>query len=280
MDVTPLFGPGAVERAHAVVDEAIATHITEAGKTLAGTVALISGGRDSTLLLHLMRERISHAGHCNTTIGIPQTRQFVRDLCAGWEVPLIEVLPPVSYRDLVVERGFPGPSMHWKMYQRLKERGLRQIRRRLVTDGRDQRVLFVAGRRRHESERRMHIPRMEREGSVVWVSPLWDWSDAEMADYRGAHEIPVNQVTEHLHMSGECLCGSFAKGGELAEIDLFYPEVATEIRAIEAEVAAAGHPEPVCRWGWGGDERVLESFRRGRSGRMCSSCEQLALWEQ
>ena len=212
---------------------------------------------------------MTHAGHCNTTIGIEDTRTFVRETCASWGIPLIEVYPPVTYRELVLERGFPGPANHWKMYQRLKERGFRQIRKQLVENKRSRRVLFIAGRRRAESHRRTNIPRMEREKSVVWVSPLYDWSDEDMNEYRRSREIPRNPVTDMLHMSGECLCGAFAAPGELEELKFFYPEVAEEIAALETEVSNAGIEEPLCRWGWGSDATVLKDFR---SGRLCSSC--------
>ena len=261
---------GKILSAHALVDRAIDRYVLREGKELAGVVVMFSGGNDSTALMHMMRHRATHAGHCNTTIGIEDTRQFVRKSCAEWEVPLMEVYPPQTYRDLVIERGFPGPANHWKMYQRLKERGFRQIRKALVQNDRSRRIVFVAGRRRDESKRRTNIPQMERVGSTVWVSPLFDWTDEDMRLYRRTRDVPRNQVPDMIHMSGECLCGAFAAQGELEELRFFYPEVHREIRALEAEVVDAGHPEPLCRWGWGGDYETLKDFR---AGRLCSSCD-------
>ena len=253
--------------AFALVDDVIERYVTGPGYELAGIVVLFSGGNDSTVLAHLMRHRATHYGHCNTGIGIEQTRDFVRDTAHVFGLPLIEKHPPISYRELVIERGFPGPGQHYKMYQRLKERGLRLMRKDLVTNGRRQRVVFVAGRRRAESARRMNVPECEREGSVVWVSPLVDWTDTDMAEYRQRHpDVPRNEVAEMLHMSGECLCGAFAHEGELHEIDLFYPDVAETIRQLEDEVRAAGHVEPRCRWGWGRNEPS------GKRGPLCDSC--------
>lgn len=67
----------------------------------------------------------------------------------------------------------------------------------------------------------------------------------DCSEYMERHQIPRNPVKDLIHMSGECLCGAFAHKGELAEIELWYPDTAAEIRRIEARVREAGFP-----WGW------------------------------
>lgn len=239
--------------------------------TIVGTCVLFSGGNDSTVLAHLMRKRATHAVHCNTTIGIEQTRQFVRDTCVYWGLPLIEETAPTTYRELVLDQGFPGPGQHFKMFQRLKERGLRKARGRLVSNPRKERVVFIAGRRRQESARRADIPLYERNGSTIWISPIAMWTKPDMMTYRLMHRdtdpVPTNEVSDILHMSGECLCGSFAKPGELDEIGMWFPEMKAEIEALEAEVQALGKfPESRCKWGMrGGKPTKLV-------GGLCSSC--------
>lgn len=248
-----------------------AYRIATDGRSLTAVVVLVSGGNDSTILAHIFRDIATHAAHANTGIGIEQTRQYVRDTCAHWGLPVIEKHGEL-YRDLVLERGFPGPAMHWKMYQRLKERALRDVRRELITNPRRERVIFLAGRRADESQRRMRLADdapVSRDGSVVWCSPLIKWSALDLNAYRRANpDIPRNEVADLLHMSGECLCGAFAHPGELDEIADWFPEVAAEIRALEEEVAALGTVDPErCRWGWGAYRE-----RPSRRGRLCSSC--------
>jgi hypothetical protein len=80
-------------------------------------------------------------------------------------------------------------------------------------------------------------------------------------------EIPRNVASDTLHMSGECLCGAFAHRGELDEIGEWFPEMRAEIEALEAEVRAAGHPEPFCTWGHGQGEPAETS------GPLCTSCD-------
>jgi 3'-phosphoadenosine 5'-phosphosulfate sulfotransferase (PAPS reductase)/FAD synthetase len=265
------------QRAHRRLRDAIRKHVTDQGKELAGIVVLVSGGNDSTILGHLFKEQATHFGHCNTGIGIHQTRQFVRNTVQSWGKTLIEVHPPQgsSYKELVLDQGFPGPAHHYKMYQRLKERGLRDIRRQLVTS-RNQRVIFLAGRRKSESHRRMLIPDEERIDSVIWVSPIYDWTDEHMRTYAQTYNVPKNEVSEMLHKSGECLCGAFAKKDEFQELAFFFPETAHEIQVLEREVQATGKfPDFRCKWGWGGDPHLLALSKQlhSKSGPLCSDCD-------
>lgn len=254
-----------IAQAHQIVDDA--WRLAD-GRMRAAWCVLYSGGNDSTVLAHLMKGRVDYAVHANTTIGIEETRQFVRDTCETWGLPLLERTAPVPYRELVLERGFPGAAMHFKMFQRLKERPLDEVRRELVTHSRRERVMFIAGRRRSESKRRQHIPLHEVDGSVIWASPLAMWTKLDLNTYRlMAGDVPVNEVSEKLHMSGECLCGAFAKPGELEEIRFWFPDVAAEIDALQEEVKAAGHGEPWCQWGHG------RGKPSERVGALCSSCQ-------
>jgi 3'-phosphoadenosine 5'-phosphosulfate sulfotransferase (PAPS reductase)/FAD synthetase len=282
-----------VADAHALLDEAIQTQVLDANRSLAGVVVLFSGGNDSTTLAHLFRDRATHAAHANTTIGIEQTRQYVRDTCSAWGLPLMEEFPRIGehYRDLVLGRvrvkagpsigktpypgGFPGPAMHYFMYQRLKERALESVRRQFVEFRYQQRVIFLAGRRADESGRRKGLALkgpIERRGSTVWVSPLLNWTKLDLNAYRRIYpDVPRNEVSDLLHMSGECLCGAFAHPGELDEVGEWFPEVADEIRGLEKEVAAADVAPPErCKWGWGAGREAPS-----RVGAMCSSCDPL-----
>jgi len=263
-----------VKESHVLLEQGIKDMILKDKREVAAICVLYSGGNDSTVLAHLFKDTATCAVHANTTIGIEQTRQFVRDTCRDWDLPLKEYYPPQgsTYRDLVLDQGFPGPGMHYKMYQRLKERCLRQARKEFVTRPRQQRVVFLAGRRRTESARRANVPEMDRVGSIVFISPLVNWTKTDLQTYREYHgDVPRNEVSDLIHMSGECLCGAFAHKDELSEIEMFFPEVADEIRHLEVEVAAAGLPEKKCKWGWGATERLTDADLK--SGPLCSSCE-------
>jgi 3'-phosphoadenosine 5'-phosphosulfate sulfotransferase (PAPS reductase)/FAD synthetase len=266
-----------VQQSHNIVTRAIERHSNADGRVLVATVVLFSGGNDSTVLAHLMRERSTHAAHANTTIGLEPTREFVRKSCAAWALPLLEFTPPRPsdhYENLVTDQGFPGPGHHFKMYQRLKERSLEEVRRQLVHNPYRERVIFLAGRRRTESARRATIPAVERRGSTVWVSPLVNWTQFDLTTYRLLHSyVPVNEVTELIHMSGECLCGSFAKPGEREELAFWFPSFEAHIQQLEERVSrVAGIPDHRRRWGWGATVREADR-RPGSSGPLCTSCD-------
>lgn len=264
-----------IGESHAILDDAIASHVTGANRSVAGIVVLFSGGDDSTTLTHMFRNRATAAAHANTGIGIEQTRQYVRDTCEAWGLPLIEKHPPAgsTYRELVMDKGFPGPGMHWKMYQRLKERCIEQVRSEVVKRPYKERVIFLAGRRAAESKRRKKLadkPPVDQKGSMVWVSPLVNWTKLDLNTYRMLFpDVPRNEVSAILHMSGECLCGAFAHSGELDEIGEWFPHVAEEIRTLEREVEASGrHPAEKCKWGWGAGKE-----KPSRSGPLCGTCD-------
>lgn len=264
-----------VAEANDILGDAIERHVWNDGRMVAATVVLFSGGNDSTVLAHMFREQATHAAHANTTVGIEQTRDFVRNACEEWGLTLLERKPPREvdhYRSLVLDQGFPGPGHHFKMFQRLKERGLEQVRRELVSNPRRERVVFIAGRRRAESERRADIPAAERRGSTVWVSPLVNWTKLDLNTYRLMRgDVPVNEVPDLIHMSGECLCGSFATPNERAEITEWFPDAFDEIAALEAAIADRDDiPAERKTWGWGAHRRDIKP---SKTGALCSSCE-------
>lgn len=286
----------AIARSHEILDQALATY------PIVGTYWLSSGGNDSAIVGHLLRGRYDAVLHIDTGIGIPATTRYVRDVAAAWGDTLHVLTPLVSYRDLVLGKiiagvgpnkgirqvwfGFPGAPGHRVMYSRLKDQPLMRFRRGIVgKEGRTRKVAYLGGMRWAETDRRFrNAEAIDQDGAIVWVSPLVHWTDAHMREYRARHRcsldhehavhrlctpraLPLNEVTEHLHMSGECLCGAYAKPGELDEIAFWYPEAAAEIRALEAEVEAAGIA--ACRWGQAPPTADTDT---APVGRLCSSC--------
>lgn len=286
----------AIARSLEILDEALATY------PIVGTYWLSSGGNDSAIVGHLLRGRYDAVLHVNTSTGIPETTQYVRDVAAAWGDTLHELHPRNSYRDLVlgnvlasrgpntgkraVWQGFPGPVGHRVMYRHLKDEPLMRFRKSVVGDqGRTRKVIYLGGMRWAETERRFrNAEAIDQDGAIVWVSPIVHWTEAHMREYRARyrcqqqHEhaehrlcfdgaLPLNEVTEHIHMSGECLCGAYAKPGELDEVGFFYPEAAAKLRALEEEATAAGLK--ACRWG---QKPPGESNSATPAGRLCSSC--------
>lgn len=233
-----------------------------------------SGGDDSLCTAHWMMNNVPQCQvfHANTGIGVEKTREFVRATCKkhGW--PLHELRAKEDcgqdYDQLVIERGFPGPAMHRKMYSRLKERCVEKLVRESKKNWKDK-ILIATGLRHDESARRAGYAGREInfKGAQMWVNPMYWVSKSLMMNYIKFHGLQRNPVSELLGMSGECLCGAYAHAGEKALVRIVDPATADRIEALEVKVRAAGYS-----WGW---EEKPPSRRAPKAffGPFCVGCE-------
>ena len=244
--------------------------------------ALFSGGHDSLCATHVAMTNgyAQEVVHVNTGIGVDETREFVRATCAAHGWPLNELHPSVSYDELVVEHGFPGPAAHSFMYRRLKERALAALasERKLK---RGAPFVYCSGVRKQESSRRMRGQQQEWQHAPklgwTWRAVILDWTKADCNRYIEAHGLARNPVVDLLHMSGECLCGAFARPGELNEIALWFPGTAARIAELEARVRESGHP--ACVWGQRPPSVHRNQLRFADDLMLCSSCVSKVLAE-
>lgn len=255
-----------VAEAHARIDDAL-----ERWRPV-GVWAAFSGGNDSTVMLDIVRDRIDGVLHVNTTIGIRQTREFVRDLCDHWGLDLCEVSPPVSYDELVRKQGFYGPKDHEWAYRQLKKSATRVFKAKVLAPRKRTCVMLLTGMRTGESLTRMsHGADDRKEERIAWVNPIRLFTNDDMAEYRQRYPcLPHNPVNKILGKSGECLCGCFSFGPvELEVIRDLDPDTAAQIERLQAELKAKG--SPFCRWGPGGKATGR------RAGPMCVGCDELTL---
>ena len=246
MTQRPLEPHAAKRRAWRVIDRAVQSFEPS------HVFALFSGGHDSLCSTAIAADHpaFTAAVHVNTGIGIEETREFVRETCRheGW--PLLEYQPPVSYDEIVLEHGFPGPGAHPITYVRLKERCIDSLVRYHKT-GRRTKIVLVTGARSQESQRRMaHVEpiMVEPESVKVWVAPIHGWTKADCNEFIAVRGYARNPVVEAIHMSGECLCGSYANAvSERPLIAMLYPDVERRIRDLELRAEKAGLVG--CEWG-------------------------------
>jgi 3'-phosphoadenosine 5'-phosphosulfate sulfotransferase (PAPS reductase)/FAD synthetase len=252
-----------IEQSLEIIDAAIREH-----GNCTHLFGLFSGGHDSVCSTHVAAQHpaFTRAATINTTIGIEETRQYARNVSQIYGWGLLEYLPPVSYRDIVLKHGFPGPGGHAVTYARLKERCIRQLVRDHKAKRFD-RIGLITGVRLSESVRRMgHVEAIQREGAQLWIAPILHWSDDDKLEYMARHNIPRNPVVDTICMSGECLCGAFAKKEELFDLEQHYPAVAAVIHELQREAEAAGVH---AKWGTrppGG------KLRPTMGGKLCRSC--------
>lgn len=211
---------------------------------------LFSGGDDSLTATHAARRLLGSAMdavvHINTGIGLPETRAFVDTACDALDWSLIEYKAKdcgQDYEQLVLAYGFPGARHHTKMFNRLKERPLRALDR----DNTGGNNVLISGLRKQESGRRMRLKNepIQKDGRRIWVAPFFYWSNDQIREYRERIELPKNPAKQYLCMSGECLCGAYAKKGETKQIEFFFPATGKYLRDLEQRVIANGFP-----WGW------------------------------
>jgi len=231
--------------------------------------ALFSGGHDSLAATHYAMEQDSTEAvlHIDTGTGIDDNLDFVR---------VVET--DEDYADLVKQYGFPGPSLHFIFYQRLKDRPLCEV----ASEG-SAKKHYWTGVRRSESQRRM-VTKTEavsrRSGKRwVWVSTVLGWEDAEVAAYIEEHDLPENPVVNQVHRSGECYCGAYAsRDEELVELQAEYPEHYEWLMDVEQEVIDhRGEDDHTAYWGHGKQSseelRALAEQYDELDMKLCQSCE-------
>lgn len=211
---------------------------------------LFSGGDDSLTVTHFAKQHLGDLMdaivHINTGIGLPETRAFVDTACnaLGWNLLEYKAKDQgQDYEQLVLAHGFPGPDHHTKMFNRLKERALRALNR----DHPGGNIMLISGLRQQESGRRMRLKSepIQKDGRRIWCAPFFYWTNDQVRDYRATMSLPKNPAKEFLCMSGECLCGAYARKGELTQIETFFPATGAYLRDLEKRVRTAGFP-----WGW------------------------------
>lgn len=211
-----------------------------------------SGGTDSMLCLHFMKELgiPFKAFHANTGIGVEKTREFVRDHCKNEAIELVEIRAKEDcgqdYEKMVLAHGFPGAAMHGRMYQKLKERPIRELHRRYKKK-RGGKVIIFTGIRHDESRIRSGYANsiIDMVGGVIWVNPVYWFTKTQKQQWLETRSIPANPVSKMLGISGECLCGSFASRSEIDLVRIIEPETADYIENLERRVWEAGF-----HWRW------------------------------
>ena len=103
------------------------------------------------------------------------------------------------------------------------------------------------------------------DGRRIWCAPIHDWTKLDTTDLIAHAGLSRNPVVDLIHKSGECLCGAYAKRGELEELAQ-WPETRPaydRIKALEAEV------KDRFPWGWEGQPGKKP---KKQPGILCQSC--------
>ena len=211
--------------------------------------ALVSGGKDSLSTAMVLHEagKLLGAVSFDTGISTPDWKAFVVKTCAdrGW--PLEMYRTGEDYDNLVRKYGFPGPGKHGIFMNYLKGRCVRKFKA-AHPDG-----VLASGTRKSESARRLNStkPISVWEGVPI-LTPIYNWTTEEVWAYFRAKGFERSPAYATLGISGDCLCGAFAREDEIDAINYHYPEVARRLGGLEQQLRAKGSKR--CDWGWGWKE--------------------------
>ena len=246
--------------------------------------ALFSGGNDSIASTHYSHKHydIDYTVYLDTNSGIDENMEHVKEVCKeyGWDLAILS--SPVTLKEFALGTDtrkplrFPGPRMHSWAFQYFKERQLASIATRV-----DNTPNFYTGVRSHESQRRMSNVEGESQEAErwVWVSPIHDWRDSAVDQYREKHDLPTNPVVEKIGKSGDCYCGAYAdREAQLLELQAHYPDHYEWLMDVEKQVQdELGTDEKYCYWGFANmskkDLRATMVENDDAQMMLCSSCD-------
>lgn len=157
-----------------------------------------SGGKDSTLVLYLVRQLAPNVDVVfnNTGIEYPETVRFIHNLAATWNLNLIETTPKKTFWKCAEEFGYPGGSkrgtVHCCYY--LKEKPtLDQIRVHgweAVFDG----LTATESWTRMFNARDRGTCYFKKHWKVQVVHPILYWTEEEVFGFFESEGIPNNPL--------------------------------------------------------------------------------------
>lgn len=260
--------------------------------------AAVSGGDDSMTALRFAHNsphiELDGVVHMDTGIGVSETREFVEKKCEELGLDLIVLgdsnarYSNEMYSFLIQQNGFPGIPVHSTMWKNLKDKPLGRWRRAVERidekEGAEEgKVALISGVRKHESDNRYEYlsdEAIQEISGAIWASPLVDFTDQDMSEYRDKHDIEPNPVAALLCISGECLCGAYGnREKEIQDLQTFYPQTAGKIHELEwlaVDMAARGEiKKKHCLWAHGSMDEGEYDVRvdPDQEKISCSDCE-------
>lgn len=247
-------------------------------------VVMFSGGDDSLVAYHVAREiaDLDFVLHIRTGTGITDTLEFVQDEVDRNGDRLVIADAGDAYEKYVLRKGFfgRGRTAHNYAYHILKAQPFRTAISKQIRHGkRGRNVLLINGARKNESDNRtvkLNGPynRDTSTKSNIWTSILYTWSKQDCLDFLASRGIERNPVSQAMHRSGECMCGTMQSHEDRRLAAALYPEWGEWLDDLEQQAFERGFT-----WGWGeATTKESPAFLRaaGQMEFMCMSCSALA----
>ena len=153
-----------------------------------------SGGKDSSVLLYLMRQLFPEIDviYLNTTIDYPETEKYIKELQSDWGFNLIEVRPSRDFFDFCEDLGPPSQYMRW-CCKITKFAPLN----RLIEERYGTTVLMASGIRKNESNSRNTYSKIQINDKIpkqLLFFPIFEWNSLLVWLYIFWKKIPINEA--------------------------------------------------------------------------------------
>lgn len=208
---------------------------------------LYSGGKDSACVAHYIAENYPEhfkgVVFTNTGIASPITRKFVLDYCKEMNWKLYFTWARKSYRDIVMQHGFPNPASHRVVMGYLKFQSwyyfIRSVKKTSA---------FISGVRKKESWARDKIrfytkKPIDINATMTFAKPFLYKNGTQLMEYFIKNGLKKTPAYEYFDKSGECWCGCFYNEWELKMLEKYDPFVFNTIKSLEKQVQLNGTKE-------------------------------------
>jgi len=178
----------------------------------------------------------------------------------------------MTFEDWVTKYGFPSQRIHTQIMRIIKYEAMRKYIFERYDAG--EMPCYIGGARRKESVRRMGnmAKPIYHDGRVWFCNPFIDKGTVEVYEYLTEHKLRKSPAYTQLHISGDCLCGSFANKGEILLLKAFYPDVYNKIKSIEEKIKE-NKDIPSLFKGWGNHNTAMDSeFQETLDSNICGEC--------
>jgi len=209
-------------------------------------------------------KKVKEVLYCHTTMGVNE--DFVRTVCKDQEWKLNILYPKYEdeYERFVKKYGFPKPTSHTWIMNRLKSNPVRSW---YTKEKKKRDIVLVSGIRLKESKRRekmyRNLPEIHKSQNMMFTQPIKKWTEQDVADYLKKHNLPISPTYATTGVSGDCFCGAYSKRHENLKLMKHYPELAKKIQDIEKKTGKS----------WGTFTSVTNcTGQRTLEGLICNEC--------
>lgn len=198
---------------------------------------LFSGGKDSLAALLYLRniseglERDLTVIYVDTTVGLAETTEYVKEVCTHLGVNLEIVRPIVDFFTLAKKWGIPSFRYRW-CCRELKIKPIAEY----LGNIEEPKVVFDGIRAVESNIRKRYLPIWYHPTfKCLSVSPIFRWTDEQVVSLNNNNGIPTSLLHSLLGSSTECWCGAYKTETDFRRLYELDPDLYRKLVKIEDE---------------------------------------------